>query len=127
MTIAPTDIIKILLAVLLGGSISFEREIRHNGAGLCTITLICIGSTLFTILSNRIDGTGRIAANIVTGIGFLGAGVILHENNRVKGLTTPADVWVAAALGMGIGAGYYLMSLAANNNRLDCDGCFCSI
>jgi putative Mg2+ transporter-C (MgtC) family protein len=111
MTIAPVDIIKILLAVLIGGSIGFEREIRRKGAGLRTITIICIGSTIFTILSNRIDGTGRIAANIVTGIGFLGAGVILHENNRIKGLTTAADVWVSAALGMGLGAGYYAMSL----------------
>ncbi len=113
MTIALADIIKILLAVLLGGAIGVEREIRHKGAGLRTITLICIGATLFTILSIRITGSGGIAANIVQGIGFLGAGVILHENNRVKGLTTAADVWVSAAVGMGIGAGYYLISLAA--------------
>lgn len=113
MLINPADIIKILLAVLLGGSIGIEREVRRKGAGLRTITLICIGSTLFTILSNRIDGTGRIAANIVTGIGFLGAGVILHENNRIKGLTTAADVWVSAAIGMAIGSGNYLMSIIA--------------
>jgi len=111
MTIVPADIIKILLAILLGGSIGLEREIRHKGVGLRTLTIICIGATLFTILSTRIAGAVGVAANIVTGIGFLGAGVILHENNKVKGLTTAADVWVSAALGMGIGSGAYLLSV----------------
>jgi putative Mg2+ transporter-C (MgtC) family protein len=113
MTIALADVIKILLAIVLGGAIGVEREIQHKGAGLRTITLICIGATLFTILSIRITGSGGIAANIVQGVGFLGAGVILHENTKIKGLTTAADVWVSAAVGMGVGGGYYLISLVA--------------
>jgi putative Mg2+ transporter-C (MgtC) family protein len=113
MTIALADLLKLFLAVVAGGAIGLERELHHKSAGFRTITLICIGSTIITILSTRIDGTGRIAANIVTGIGFLGAGVILHESSRVKGLTTAATVWLSAALGMGIGSGEYLLSLIA--------------
>ena len=113
MTLAAVDVLKILLAVVLGGAIGVEREVQRKGAGLRTITLICIGATLFTILSLRITGAGGIAANIVQGVGFLGAGVILHENNKIKGLTTAADVWVSAAVGMGVGGGYYLMSVVA--------------
>jgi putative Mg2+ transporter-C (MgtC) family protein len=75
--------------------------------------LIAVGSTLFTILSIKISSdAGRIAANIVTGIGFIGAGIIFRENNRVVGITTAAIVWVTAALGMGIGAGFYELSIA---------------
>jgi putative Mg2+ transporter-C (MgtC) family protein len=104
-----TIIFKIALAFILGGMIGIEREYLNKAAGLRTLILICMGSCLFTIFSIMIaDGTpDRIASNIVTGIGFLGAGVIFKENNRVKGLTTAASIWVTAAIGMGIGGGYY--------------------
>ena len=111
MIISPEEIIKILLAILAGGAIGIERELHHKAAGFRTITLICIGAALFTILSYKIDNTGRVASTIVTGIGFLGAGVIMHESNRVTGLTTAATIWLSAAIGMGLGAGAYILSL----------------
>ena len=113
MTISPEDILKLLLSILAGGSIGLERELHHKAAGFRTIILICLGATLFTMLDKDMQGSGRIAANIVTGVGFLGAGVILHEENRVRGLTTSASVWLAAALGMAIGNGAYLLTAAA--------------
>jgi putative Mg2+ transporter-C (MgtC) family protein len=107
------DVIKILLAIVLGGLIGGEREARDKSAGFRTIILICLGATLFTILSynitNGID-SARIAANIVTGIGFLGAGAILREGNRITGLTTAATIWLAASVGMAVGAGEYFLS-----------------
>lgn len=105
-------IIRILLAVLAGGIIGAEREYRNKSAGFRTMILIAAGSCLFTIFSLSI-GNGspdRIASNIVTGIGFIGAGVIFKADDRIKGLTTAASIWLVAALGMGIGAGYYLLS-----------------
>jgi putative Mg2+ transporter-C (MgtC) family protein len=113
MTITLEEILKLIAALLLGGTIGLERELHHKAAGFRTITLICMGATLFTILSIRIPSAGGVASTIVTGIGFLGAGVILHETNRVTGLTTAATVWLSAAVGMGIGAGAYLLSLSA--------------
>lgn len=104
MFISPDDWNKLLLAVALGGLIGFEREIHAKAAGLRTITLITLGATLFTILSLRyVDD--RVVANIVTGVGFLGAGAILFSEGRVKGLTTASSIWMAAALGMAIGLG----------------------
>ena len=100
MIISPEDILILFLSILAGGSFGLERELHHKAAGFRTIILICLGATLFTILDKQMEGAGRIAANIVTGVGFLGAGVILHEENRVRGLTTSASVWLAAALGM---------------------------
>lgn len=112
MDLLPEDVYKLLLSFLLGAIIGTEREYRSKSAGLRTMILIAVGSTLFTILSIRIgEDAGRIAANIVTGIGFIGAGIIFRENNRVVGITTAAIVWVTAALGMGIGAGLYAVSL----------------
>jgi len=106
------DIYKLLISFLLGAIIGTEREYRSKSAGLRTMILIAVGSTLFTILSKKIGtDADRIAANIVTGIGFLGAGIIFRENNRVVGITTAAIVWVTAALGMGIGAGMYAVTL----------------
>ncbi|NIJ53450.1 MgtC/SapB family protein [Dyadobacter arcticus] len=114
MNLLPEDIYKLLLSFLLGAIIGTEREYRSKSAGLRTMILIAVGSTLFTILSIKISSdAGRIAANIVTGIGFIGAGIIFRENNRVVGITTAAIVWVTAALGMGIGAGFYEISIAA--------------
>lgn len=107
---------KLIISVLIGLIIGGEREYRNKSAGLRTIVLICLGSTLFTILSARIgDATGasRVAANIVTGIGFLGAGAIMREGLTVSGLTTASTIWVAAALGMAVGAGEYSMAFAA--------------
>lgn len=102
------NLIKVGMAALVGGLIGAERELQDKAAGFRTIILITIGSTLFTILSLSMDPNftpTRIAANIVTGIGFLGAGAILREGRRIAGLTTAATIWLVAALGMGIGAG----------------------
>jgi putative Mg2+ transporter-C (MgtC) family protein len=107
----PEDLIKILLAVLIGGVIGLEREIHSKAAGLRTITLITVGATLFTLISAKI-GDDRITANIVSGVGFLGAGVILFAEGKLKGLTTAASIWTAAALGMAIGQGEYILTVA---------------
>ena len=109
------EIFKLLLAVLVGGLIGSEREFRH-GMGLRTLMLVCLGSTLFTMYSDLFAwGEGdprRIAAAVVSGVGFLGAGVILREQGRILGLTTAASVWIVAALGMGIGIGMYVIVAA---------------
>ncbi len=110
-----TDIIlKLLLAVAVGGALGMERELRSKSAGFRTIILICLGATLFTIFSQLIgtDSPSRIASNIVVGIGFVGAGIIFKSGTRVNGVTTASSVWVTAALGMGIGAGYYAVAVA---------------
>jgi putative Mg2+ transporter-C (MgtC) family protein len=102
------NLIKIAMAVVVGGVIGAEREFQDKAAGFRTIILITIGSTLFTIFSMSMDpenSRSRVAANIVTGIGFLGAGAIIREGGRIGGLTTAATIWLSAALGMGIGAG----------------------
>ncbi len=105
---------KLLFAVLVGGLIGAEREFHDKAAGFRTITFICFGSALFTILSIELSGNlydpTRIAANIVSGVGFIGAGVILRNGGRIVGLTTASTIWVAAALGMSIGGGYYLIT-----------------
>jgi len=102
-------LLRLAAACAIGGIIGFEREYLSKSAGFRTLILICLGSCLFTIFSIFIANNtpDRIASNIVTGIGFLGAGVIFREDNRVKGLTTAATIWVTAALGMGVGGGYY--------------------
>jgi putative Mg2+ transporter-C (MgtC) family protein len=109
------DLYKLLLALVMGALIGAEREYRSKSAGLRTIMLICLGSTLFTILSLKIglSSPDRIAANIITGIGFIGAGVVFKDGNSVTGLTTAATIWVAAAVGIGIGAGYPVISFFA--------------
>ena len=111
MDILTENLIKIGIAVLIGGIIGAEREFRDKAAGFRTIILITVGSALFTIFSISMDPgftRTRIAANIVTGIGFLGAGAIVREHGRIGGLTTAATIWLSAALGMGIGAGELL-------------------
>ncbi|GAB3248013.1 hypothetical protein GCM10027347_04030 [Larkinella harenae] len=105
------DMLKLLLAMLLGGLIGGEREYRGKSAGLRTTILICVGSALFTIVSRRFSDDDRIAANIVNGIGFLGAGIIFRQENSVKGLTTAATIWAVAAIGMAIGGGFYDLAL----------------
>ena len=107
-------IIKLALSLLIGGSIGIERELRSKSAGFRTLMLICLGATLFTIFSQYIGhatSPDRIASNVVVGIGFMGAGVIFRSNNRVNGITTAATMWLAAALGVGIGCGYYMASV----------------
>ena len=111
-------IIKLILAVLVGGVLGAEREYRSKSAGFRTLTMICLGATLFTIFSQIVGGTGnpdRIASNIVTGIGFVGAGVVFKSDSfgRVNGITTAAMIWVTAALGVAIGAGYLLIACIA--------------
>ena len=113
--LAADDLIKLLLSLVLGGLIGWERELYDKPAGFRTNTLICVGSTLFTIFSLKIGiipGTdsARIAAQIVSGIGFLGAGAIIRRGEAVLGLTTAATIWFVASIGMGVGAGYYLTS-----------------
>ena len=113
MSLFPEDIIKLLLAILAGGLIGAEREFRDKAAGFRTIILICVGAALFTMFSLRLGaGTDpvRIAASVVSGVGFLGAGAILRSDGRIVGLTTASTIWLAAALGMGIGGGQYLIS-----------------
>ncbi len=110
----PEDLVKILISVLIGGVIGFERELHSKAAGLRTITLITVGSAMFTILSSKFTdtATSRVASNILTGVGFLGAGTILFSEGKVRGLTTASSIWTAAALGMAVGLGQYLLSLA---------------
>ncbi len=121
MTILPEDMLKVLVAVLIGGLIGAEREFHDKAAGFRTIIFICVGATLFTIFSHKIGGEGdtaRIAANIVSGVGFLGAGVILRDAGRIIGLTTASTIWLTAALGMGIGSGHYGFAAAATGIML---------
>jgi putative Mg2+ transporter-C (MgtC) family protein len=110
-----TLLFRLFLVIIVGGLIGAEREYRSKSAGFRTMILICLGSFLFTTFSIHISNgnTDRIASNIVTGIGFLGAGVIYQSGDRINGLTTAACIWAVAALGMGIADGaYYLVLLA---------------
>ena len=109
---------RLLVACALGGAIGIERELRHKDAGLRTSMLICMGAALFTIMSAVLAGDAtpdksRVASNIVQGIGFLGAGLILHNKDRVVGMTSAATVFVVAAIGMTCGAGLYLTAAFA--------------
>ena len=102
-------LLRFLMVIIVGGLIGAEREYRSKSAGFRTMILICLGSFLFTTFSIHISPhtPDRIASNIVTGIGFLGAGVIFRSENRINGITTAAVIWAAAALGMGIADGAY--------------------
>jgi putative Mg2+ transporter-C (MgtC) family protein len=124
MEIRPTalgpDAVLLLIALVLGGFVGLERQRNGHPAGLRTHILVCVGSTLFTVLSIQFslgiagtprDTPSRIAANIVVGVGFLGAGAIIREGMSVHGLTTAASVWTTAAIGMAVGSG--LPGLAA--------------
>jgi putative Mg2+ transporter-C (MgtC) family protein len=109
---------RLLMACAMGGLIGIEREWRHKASGLRTNMLICMGCALFTMLSAVLAGEGnpdkgRVASNIVQGIGFLGAGLILHTRNRVLGLTSAATVFVVASIGMACGAGLYIEAALA--------------
>ena len=114
--LASGDMVRLLLSILVGGLIGMEREMRDKAAGFRTMMLICTGATLFTTFSIRIavnSDPARIAANIVSGIGFLGAGVIIQQGGQIKGLTTASTIWLVSALGVGIGVGYWSFVLYA--------------
>lgn len=107
---------RLMVAALLGGVVGLDREYHHKPSGVRTNLLICFGAALFTFLSSVVAGEGstnkgQIASNIVQGIGFLGAGLILHNRNRVSGLTSAATVWAVASIGMACGAGLYVPAL----------------
>lgn len=108
------DVLKLLSSFVIGLVIGLEREYRSKSAGLRTIILITLGATIFTILALKLNpiSADRIIANIATGIGFLGAGVIFKEEKRSVGLTTAAAIWAAASLGTAAGLGLYLLAFA---------------
>jgi putative Mg2+ transporter-C (MgtC) family protein len=109
--------LRLVLAAALGGAIGLEREYRHKPAGLRTNMLIALGCALFAVLSVQLGSPGgtpdRIAAQVLTGIGFLGAGAILRSGENVHGLTTAATIWVNAAIGMAAGLGAYGIAYGA--------------
>ncbi|MEM2163230.1 MAG: MgtC/SapB family protein [Candidatus Bathyarchaeia archaeon] len=102
------------MAVILGLAIGFERERAHKPAGLRTHMLVCLGSCLFTIVSLRFSlDPARIAAGIVAGIGFIGAGAIIAEREKIVGITTAASLWVTSAIGLALGIGDYILAVIA--------------
>lgn len=106
------DIFKAVFSIFAGGILGLERELKDKKAGLRTIAVICLGATLFTLLSERMGGEeNHIAAYIVGGVGFIGAGAIFREGFTISGLTTAGIVWLAAAIGMCIGFGEYYTAL----------------
>lgn len=107
------DLVKALLSLGAGMLLGLERELKDKAAGLKTITIICLGSTLFSIVSYKIGGLEdtRIASYIVGGIGFIGAGVIFRNGINVSGLTTAGIIWFSAAVGMSIGFGEFFLAL----------------
>jgi putative Mg2+ transporter-C (MgtC) family protein len=118
-------LLRLAIAAAIGGAIGFERETLDKSAGLRTHMLVCLGAALFMVCSlllvdefkdsamvSRVDPT-RIASTIVTGIGFLGAGIIFRNEEGVRGLTTAAGLWVAAAIGMAVGSGFYITAVGS--------------
>jgi putative Mg2+ transporter-C (MgtC) family protein len=129
-TVADAEVIwRLVLAVALGGVVGFERERHGRAAGLRTHILVCLGSTLimlttfhiFEVFAGRalLDPT-RLAAGVITGIGFLGAGTIIRFETSVLGLTTAASIWVVASIGIAIGCGFYLGAIVATTLVLVC-------
>ncbi len=117
MTLGINEILGLLFAVILGGAIGLEREINGKPAGLRTNIIICLGATAFTLVARRLglefhspDAPGRVAAGIVTGVGFLGAGALIQEGSGIHGLTTAAGIWLVASIGVACGMGYYLLA-----------------
>jgi putative Mg2+ transporter-C (MgtC) family protein len=112
-----TSLARLVLAAILGGAIGLERELRHRPAGLRTNMFICFGAAMFTILSSGLAGVpsdaARIAAQIIPGIGFIGAGSILHTRGLTAGLTTAATLFVVASVGMATGGGLYVTAVFA--------------
>jgi len=114
----PDDLLSIILATVLGAAVGLEREVSGKAAGLRTNMLICLGAAVFTIIS-RDMATGaegsvtRIAAQIVTGVGFLGAGAIIQDRGGVHGLTTAATIWLVASIGMACGGRFYQLAIVS--------------
>src|SRR6266487_1283347 len=113
-----TTILRLTVAAILGGIIGLERQLKHKPAGLRTNMFICFGSAMFTVLSDQLASSlggdhTRIAAQIIPGIGFIGAGSILHSRGSVTGLTTASTLFVVAAVGMAAGGGQYLTAFFA--------------
>ena len=107
-----SEIVPVLLAVGCGTVIGLERQLKHKAAGLRTNILICLGAAVFTIISREMasgsqDSITRIAAQIVTGVGFLGAGAVIQDRGGIHGLTTAATIWLMASIGMACGARFY--------------------
>lgn len=104
--------VRILLAIALGGVIGFEREIKHRPAGLRTHILVSLGAAVFTLISISFAvDPARIAAAIVTGIGFLGAGSIISTRGHMHGITTAATLWIVASIGLSVGVGQYWIAI----------------
>ncbi len=116
-TVLSSTLARLVVAAILGGVIGLERQLRHKPAGLRTNIFICFGAAMFTVLSRLLAGTeadsARIAAQIIPGIGFIGAGSILHARGSVTGLTTAATLFVVASVGMAAGGGLYLTATFA--------------
>jgi len=108
--------LRILISLIVGSLIGFEREYSSKAAGLRTMIMICLGSTVLTLVSLVLEENSkdRVASSIVTGVGFLGAGVIFKDGLTVKGLTTASTIWISAALGMAVGAGQYFVAFAGS-------------
>ncbi|MBP1890884.1 putative Mg2+ transporter-C (MgtC) family protein [Clostridium moniliforme] len=123
-------VIRILLAVLIGGAIGYEREFKNRPAGFRTHILVCIGATVISLIQQQMANTAlnnvflhpelanvlkvdyaRLGAQVITGVGFLGAGTIIHNKGAIRGLTTAASIWVVACVGLAIGMGYYEISI----------------
>ncbi|HVI47937.1 MAG TPA: MgtC/SapB family protein [Chitinophaga sp.] len=114
--ISEDQVLKILLSLLIGAAIGLEREYKRKAAGMRTMTLICVSSAVFTILSAEMgypSSPDRIASNILTGVGFIGAGVIFKGDYTIDGVTTAAAIWIAAALGMAVGMSQYVLAFTA--------------
>lgn len=114
MNIGSTEIITVLISIFCGSLLGLEREYHNKSAGFRTMILICLGSTIFTMVSRKMGVSGsddRIAANIITGIGFIGAGVIFKNNFSVTGLTTASVIWISSAVGMMIGIKEYQLAV----------------
>ena len=105
------SILKIILSTVIGFLIGYERERSGKLVGIRTISLICLGATLFCLMSPNIGDNSRVVAQIVSGIGFLGAGIIFKNGDEIHGLTTAATIWVSAAIGALIGMGLYFESI----------------
>lgn len=112
-----TILARLAISIAIGGLVGLERELEHKPAGLRTIILVCLGSTIFVLIGLELglaaSELGRIVAGVVTGIGFLGAGAIIRARGEVYGLTTAATIWLASGLGLAIGAGYHLLAVIA--------------
>ncbi|MEM2916336.1 MAG: MgtC/SapB family protein [Candidatus Woesearchaeota archaeon] len=114
----PLDIglMRLVIALVLGGLIGFERELHKSPAGLRTISLVCVGATLYTLASLEFTSpnadVSRIAAQIVVGLGFIGGGVIFLLKDTIHGLTTAASIWIAGAIGLMVGIGDYIFASA---------------